>query len=358
MKILVLNCGSTSIKYKLFNFQDKDKYLKEPKVITQDYVENIKNQKSFKIHLKNVSKNLIKQGKIKSLDEITAIGHRVVHGRDFTKSVIITPFILKKIKENSDLAPLHNPSNIKGIEIMQKEFPRAAQIAVFDTAFHQTMPEKAFIYGLPYKLYSKHKIRRYGFHGTSHKYVALEASKKLKKPLNKLNLITCHLGGGSSICAIKHGKSIDTSMGFTPLEGLIMTTRTGDFDPAIIFYLNNKLKMPLKEIETLVNKKSGTYGISGISPNFKEVLNKAEKGHKRSKIAIETFVYKIQKYIGAYSVILGKVDAIIFTAGIGERSEKIRKQIMTAFPKIKYIVIPTDEEKMIALETVLLIRKI
>ncbi|MFA5381716.1 MAG: acetate kinase [Candidatus Micrarchaeia archaeon] len=353
MKILVLNCGSTSIKYKLFNFSEKKGA--EPNVIAHDYIENIKNQLSFETYLKNILNNLLKKGKIKSLDEINAIGHRVVHGGDFSKSVVITPNILEKIKKNSNLAPLHNPSNIKGIEIMKKELPKVKQIAVFDTAFHQTMPEKAFMYALPYAFYSKHKIRKYGFHGTSHKYVALEASKKLKKPLNKLNLITCHLGGGSSICAIKQGKSIDTSMGFTPLEGLIMTTRCGDIDPAIIFYLNKNLKISLDDIETLVNKKSGTYGISGISANFKEVLDKAEKGHKKSRLAYDMFIYRIQKYIGAYSVILGKLDAIIFTAGIGEKSKKTRKEIMKAFPKVKSLVINTDEEKMIAIETKTLI---
>lgn len=352
MKILILNCGSTSIKYKLFNFKNANK---EPIVIAQDYIEHIKNQNSFEAHLKNILKNLIKKRKIKSLDEIKAVGHRVVHGGDFSKSVIITPSILKKIKENSNLAPLHNPSNIKGIEIIQKQIPKVKQIAVFDTAFHQTMPEKVFMYALPYKFYKDHKIRKYGFHGTSHKYVALEASKILKKPLNKLNLITCHLGGGSSICAIKNGKSVDTSMGFTPLEGLIMTTRTGDFDPAIIFYLHNQLKIPLKEIETLVNNKSGTYGISGISPNFKKIISKSKKGDKRSKLAYEMFIYRIQKYIGAYSAILEKVDLVVFTAGIGEKSEKTRKDIMKAFPKLKYLVLETDEEKMIALETINLI---
>ncbi len=348
MKILVLNCGSTSIKYKLFNISNE-------KPLDEGYIEHITHISDFEKHLKNILNSLIKKSKIKSLEEIQAIGHRVVHGGDFSKSIIITPSILKKINKNSNLAPLHNPSNIKGIEIMKEQIPTAKQVAVFDTAFHQTMPEKAFMYALPYNLYSKHKIRKYGFHGTSHRYVAIQASKKLKKPLNKLNLITCHLGGGSSICAIKQGNSIDTSMGFTPLEGLIMATRAGDFDPAIIFYLHNQLKMPLKEIETLVNKKSGTYGISGISPNFKLILEKAQKGDKRSKLAYDMFIYRIQKYIGAYSAVLRKVNTVVFTAGIGERSIKTRKDVMKAFPNLKYLVIKTDEEKMIFLETKTLI---
>jgi len=356
MKILVLNCGSTSIKFELF---ENEKSLCEGLIediqkpiskVTFDGKKNIEKIDSYRKGLKFMRDILLKSKTVRSLDEIKAVGHRVVHGGKFSKSVVINKNVLKEIKKNIHLAPLHNPANIKGIEMMQKELPKAKHIAVFDTAFHQTMPEKAFMYAIPYTLYKKYGIRKYGFHGTSHKYVAIQSAKALKKPLNKLNLITCHLGGGCSICAIKKGISIDTSMGFTPLEGLMMTTRSGDIDPAVIFYLHKEKKMKIEKIEEMLNKKSGIKGISGQA-GMKEALEKAKKGHKLSKLAVDMFMYRLQKYIGAYITILGCVDAIILTAGIGEKSKEIRKKIKKAFPRIKILVIPTDEEKMIAIET-------
>ncbi len=367
-KILVLNCGSSSIKYTLFN---------EDNTLTKGLIEKIgeKNSsiKNYDLAIKLMIKQLLESGKIKSLSEINAVGHRVVHGGEISKSCMINQKIIEIIKKYSSLAPLHNPLNLKGILAMQKILPTIPQIAVFDTAFHQTMPKQAFIYPLPYELYTKYKIRRYGFHGISHNYVGLESAKILKKSFQKLNLITCHLGAGCSITAIKNGKVIDTSMGLTPLEGLVMGTRPGDIDAGIILYLIDNLKMTSKEINKLLNEKSGLTGISGKGKDMRVILKGNKNKNKRCQLALEIFCYRLKKYISSYAGILGNVDAIIFTAGIGENVPLIRelstnieylnvkidknknsrneKIISSANSKIKILVIPTNEEKMIALET-------
>lgn len=317
MKILVLNCGSSSIKYRLF---EGDKEL------AIGLIEKI-GEKGSKIrdHKQGIAlmiKQLLESKKIKSVSEIKAIGHRVVHGGELSKSCIINRKVIDIIKKFSPLAPLHNPVNLKGILEMQKILPKIPHVAVFDTAFHQTMPEKAFIYALPYEFYNRYGIRRYGFHGTSHQYVAQRAAAILKKPFNKSNIITCHLGAGCSITAIKNGKVIDTSMGFTPLEGLVMGTRGGDLDPGVIIHLADKLKMNIHKIDDILNKKSGLLGISGIGKDMRPIL---KSRNKRAKLALEIFCYRLKKYIAAYAAILGKVDAIVFTGGIGEHVPLVRK---------------------------------
>lgn len=367
-KILVLNCGSSSIKYKLFE---------DEKVLYSGLIEKIGEKgskiKSHEQGIKLMFKELTNSGKIKKLTEITAVGHRVVHGGNFSKSCVIDKRVIGFIKKYSSVAPLHNPVNLKGIVETKKILPKIIHVAIFDTAFHQSMPEFAYIYGLPYKFYKKDKIRRYGFHGISHQYVALRASKILKKRFNDLNLITCHLGAGCSITAIRKGKVVDTSMGFTPLEGLVMGTRTGDIDPGILIYLVEKKNMTFRGINNLLNKKSGLTGISGLGKDMRLIIKNYRKGNKRCKLALEIFCYRIKKYIGAYAAALGKVDAIVFTAGIGEhvplvrewsanikclgikidkKNKKVKERIISLpDSKIKVIVIPTDEEKMIAMET-------
>ncbi len=372
-KILVLNSGSSSIKYSLFENNN---------VLVKGLIDKIgeknSNIKDHDTAINLMIKQLLESEKIISLSELGAIGHRVVHGGEISKSSLVNKDLIKKIKQFSSLAPLHNPLNLRGILTMQKILPRVPQVAVFDTAFHQTMPEEAFVYPLPYELYQKQGIRRYGFHGTSHKYVCLETAKLLKTNLSKLNLITCHLGAGCSIAAIKEGKVVDTSMGLTPLEGLMMGTRSGDVDPGVIFHLMENLKMGPKEINDLLNKKSGLAGISGKGKDMRSILKGYKDGNKRCKLAIEMFCYRLKKYISAYSGILGRVDAIVFTAGIGENVPLIRKLstdieflkikidskrnlndetiISSIGSKVKVFVIPTDEEKMIALETLGLVK--
>jgi acetate kinase len=367
-KILVLNCGSSSVKYSLF--EDDNLLMKGLIEKIGEKNSKIKNHDSA-INL--MIKQILKSKKIISISEINAVGHRVVHGGEISKSCIINKKIINLIKNYSPLAPLHNPLNLKGILSMKKILPDVPNVAVFDTSFHQTMPEKSFIYPLPYEFYKKYKIRRYGFHGTSHHYIALESSKILKKNLKKLNLITCHLGAGCSITAIEKGKVIDTSMGMTPLEGLMMTTRSGDIDAGIIFYLYDNLKMSSKEINDLLNKKSGLIGVSGMGKDMRIILRGNKNNDRRCRLALEIFCYRLKKYISSYAGILGKVDAIIFTAGIGENVPLIRKLttdieflnikidknknsknekiITSANSKIQVLVIPTDEEKMIAIET-------
>ena len=369
MKILVLNCGSSSIKYRLFDNQ---------KSVFSGLIEKIgeKNSgiKNYESGLRLMLKQLLKSKKIKAVSEIKAVGHRVVHGGNLSKPCITDKKVIKAIREFSEFAPLHNFANLKGILTMHKILPKIPNIAVFDTAFHQSLPEKAFIYALPYEFYKKYRIRRYGFHGISYQYISERASKLLKKPLNKLNLIMCHLGAGCSMTAFSKGKVIDTSMGFTPLEGLVMGTRTGDIDAGILIYLSRKFKMTPDKLDDLLNKKSGLLGISGISKDLREILKKHKKS-KRCKIALEIFCSRIKKYIAAYAALLGNVDAVIFTAGIGENSpmvrtlsadipllgmkidEKKNKQgnekeaiISSNSSKIRILVIPTNEEKMIAIE--------
>jgi len=299
------------------------------------------------------------------LDEIKlvqVVGHRVVHGAEkFKKPVIVDQNVIKEIKKCCEIAPLHNPANLSGIMACQKLLPKIKQVAVFDTAFHQSLPEHAFIYGLPYDYYLKSGIRKYGFHGTSHEYVALEASRILKRPLNKLKLITCHLGNGSSITAIEKGKSVDTSMGFTPLEGLVMGTRCGDIDPALITHIMHKRRLDTKQMDYILNKESGLKGISGISNDMRLLEQKAAEGNRRAKLAVDIFVYRIRKYIGAYMAVLRGLDALIFTAGIGENQAGIREKVCRGLfdclgKKPKILVIPTNEELMIAQQAYKLIR--
>ena len=354
MKILTINCGSSSIKYKLYEFP-------KGKLLAKGLIEKIGEQDSvISSHaegMKLVFSRLIKSKIIGYLDEIKAIGHRVVHGaEEFRQPCLIDKQVIKKIKECAKLAPLHNPANLEGIKACLGVLPKALQIAVFDTAFHQTIPDYAYMYAIPAKYYKKYKIRKYGFHGTSHQYVAMQAAKLLKKPFSKLKLIICHLGNGCSITAVDRGKSIDTSMGLTPLEGLIMGTRCGDMDVAAALYLMDKEGLSTKEIDNLLNKKSGLLGISGVSNDIRVVDKKALKSDYFAKLAIKMFIYRIEKYIGAYYMVLGGADAVCFTAGIGENNPKIishfRKSIRKiAKQKTKVLVIPTDEELMIAMLT-------
>jgi len=340
MKALVINSGSSSIKYKLFQ-------MPQGELLAKGLIEHIGEPHSrIKNHYAGLKVIL---GRINSVD---LVGHRVVHGAEkFKQPTVINDAVVKMIRKCCELAPLHNPANLAGILACKKLLPGVRQVAVFDTAFHQTIPEYAYIYGLPYFYYKKYGIRKYGFHGTSHDYVAHEAALRLKKHLAALKIITCHLGNGCSIAAVGRGKSVDTSMGFTPLEGLVMGTRCGDIDPALVTYIMQKEKMNIQAMEEVLNKKSGLIGISGISNDMRQLKSRA--GNRRVKLAIDMFVYRIKKYIGAYSAIMGGLDAIVFTAGIGENQKGIRDKICKGLfmhlktnPKI--LVIPTDEELMIA----------
>jgi len=393
MKVLVVNCGSSSLKYQLIE-------TKSSVVLAKGLVERIglgeveysfthgeKPKTKVSIQAKNhtealkevLSKLVDKEwGVLVSLDEIEAIGHRVVHGGEsFYHSALITDEVIKAIDVNCELAPLHNPPNLQGVLACKEVLPTKKQVAVFDTAFHQTMPERSYMYALPYTYYEKYKIRRYGFHGTSHRYVAMKAAEFLSKPLESINLITCHLGNGSSITAIEKGKSVDTSMGFTPLEGVVMGTRSGSFDPAALLYIMEKENLTPKQMSDLLNKKSGLLGLSGISNDMREIGSAAEQGNHRAKLTLEVLVHSIRKYIGAYMVELGSVDAVIFTAGIGENDWLVREMCMAGMEnwgfvldkeknkgvrstladvsapssRSRILVVPTNEELMIALET-------
>ena len=391
MKILVINSGSSSLKFQLFNMEN-EKVLAQGLFqrigIDNSYLEYKNNENELKIEKEipdhNTAVKILidtllseKYGVLKSMAEVEAVGHRLVHGgEEYTEAVTIDQEILKQIEKTSELAPLHIPPNIAGIKICQKLMPDKPQIGVFDTAFHQTMPEKAYIYALPYQYYQKHKIRKYGFHGTSHKYIAKRTAQLLNKPLAKLKIISCHLGNGASITAIKNGKSIETSMGFTPLEGLVMGTRSGDLDPAIIPFLADKENIEISKIDDILNKKSGLLGISELSSDFRDIEKAAETGNKQAELAIDIFSYRIQKYIGAYTAVMGGVDAVAFTAGIGENSISVRKNILSGLDylgveldqeenevrgqekiistdnsEVTALVIPTDEELVIARET-------
>ena len=345
MKILVINTGSSSIKYQLFEMNEKSvlasglierigENTAKHKFSSVNLKESIVLEKSIPDHETGISEmdellTNAKDGVIKNSSEISAIGHRVVHGGEtFTKPTIIDEDVIKAIESNVPLAPLHNPGNLSGIYAAKKFFKGVPNVAVFDTAFHQTMPEGNYRYAIPNEYYEKYKIRRYGFHGTSHQYVSKLAAQFLNKPIESVNLITLHLGNGASVCSIKNGKSFDTSMGMTPLEGLIMGTRTGDLDPAIPFFMADHVKLSYKEIDTLLNKQSGLKGISALN-DMRDILVKKEEGDKNAKLAIEMYVKRIRKYIGAYLVGLdGKLDAIVFTAGIGENATEIRKLCM------------------------------
>ena len=351
MKILVINCGSSSIKYKLYKSPNQS-------LISKGVIEKIgESGAAVSNHSQGIKKlvsDILEEGVISDIGEISAIGHRVVHGGEsFIKPRLIDNKVISEIKKCAHLAPLHNPANLEGILGCKKIFPKIPQVAVFDTAFHQTIPEAAYMYAIPTAYYTKYKVRKYGFHGTSHQFVAQQASKLLGKSLNKIKLITCHLGNGCSVAAVDKGKSIDTSMGFTPLEGLMMGTRSGDIDVAAVFYIMKKERLSVSEMGEILNKKSGFLGISGFSNDLRSIREAIKKGNRLAKLAMEIFVYRLKKYIGAYYFILKGVDAICLTGGIGENSpdivNNIRKDISKiAGNKTKVLVIPTDEELMIA----------
>lgn len=351
MKVLVINCGSSSLKYKLYCYNSVELIAKGQVEKIGEEGSNVRNHNQA---VKEVIKDILEKGAVKDLNEIAAIGHRVVHGGEsFTQPHLIDGKVIRKIKECIEFAPLHNPANLAGILGCIKFFPETPQAAVFDTAFHQTLPEAAYTYAIPPIYYWQDGIRKYGFHGTSHNFIAHQAAKELKKPLSRLKLITCHLGNGCSITAIDQGKSIDTSMGFTPLEGLMMGTRCGDIDVAAVFHIMRAEKLSVDEMDTILNKKSGLLGISGLSNDFRVIKRAMAKDNRRAKLAYDIFVYRIKKYIGAYYFILGGADAICFSGGIGENSPEIvddvRKSIAAcAASKTKFLVIPTDEELMIA----------
>lgn len=364
-KILVINSGSSSIKYRLFdakkNGSNNSAHLK---LITKGLIEKIGQKGSGVTDHKEGIRLLLDRlqngpdAPVKDLKEIWAIGHRIVHGGvEFKKPTLITSEVMAKIRECFELAPLHNPANYAGVDACKAILPEVRQVAVFDTAFHQTLPECAYIYGLPYEYYERYNLRKYGFHGTSHQYVAHEAARALGKPLKKVKVITCHLGNGCSITAVKNGRSIDTSMGFTPLEGLVMGTRCGDIDPASVIFLAGKEKASLEKIDHVLNYESGLKGISGISNDMREIWQAARQGEHRAKLAFEIFTYRIKKYIGGYIAAMGGVDAIVFTAGIGENEAHVRKHILKGLfnflskKKVKVLVIPTNEELMIAKQT-------
>ncbi len=393
MKILVLNCGSSSVKYQLID-SDNEQTLAKGLVERIGMSGASLKQSRFdgdKLHyvgeildhtmaIENVLAVLMSRnhGVIKDRKEIDAVGHRVVHGGEkFKESVLITREVMDTIKDCIDLAPLHNPHNIKGIQAAQRLLPDIPQVAVFDTAFHQNMPQHAYMYALPYSLYRKYSIRRYGFHGTSHHYVSHVAAEMMGKPYEKLRIITAHLGNGCSMAAIMNGHSIDTSMGFTPVEGLVMGTRSGDIDPAIILHVMGQEELTLAQANTLLNKHSGLWGISGISSDAREIIEEAENDNKRAQLALDVMTYRIKKYIGAYTAAMGGLDVLVFTAGIGENSPVVREmscrglelmglkidsvknkealgkkmQISTPDSKAKVFVIPTNEELVIARDT-------
>ena len=351
MRVLVINSGSSSIKYKLF---DMPKEL----LLQKGEIEHI-GEKGSKIHGHYTGLKII----LSKVLSVSAIGHRVVHGAEkFQRPIVIDEQVIKKIKQCCVIAPLHNPANLSGIQACKKLLPGTKQVAVFDTAFHHTLPSRAYIYGLPYEYYKRFGIRKYGFHGTSHEYVANEAARILKKSLNRLKIITCHLGNGCSVAAVYKGESIDTSMGFTPLEGLVMGTRCGDIDPALVTYIMRKKRLDTHSMDNLLNKTSGLKGISGISNDMRVLEASNKRGNKRAKLALDIFIYRIKKYIGAYTAVMSGCDALVFTAGIGEHQKRIREEICRGIfshlnkpPKI--LVVPTDEELMIARQTVNLIRR-
>lgn len=358
--ILVVNSGSSSLKFKLFDPKLKpvlwgvverigldQPFLKSatPKGEKTDMFGSVPDHAAA---LKKVEAAVVAAGF--DLGAVRVVGHRVVHGGSaFVQPTLIDAKVIAKLKELYKLAPLHNPPNVLGIEAARAAMPRVPNVAVFDTAFHRTLPPEAYMYALPYEFYQKHGIRKYGFHGISHEYVAGEAARMLKRPLAKLKLVTCHLGSGASVTAVNGGKSVDTSMGFTPLEGLTMSTRTGDMDPEIPVWLIRELKMTPDQVDDLMNKRSGTLGICGRK-DMRDVLEGARKGERRCKLALAMFVYDIVRYVGAYMAVMGGCDAVVFTAGVGERSARIRSMVMRSLKpfRIKALVVPTDEEWMIA----------
>ena len=397
MNILVINCGSSSLKYQLINSDSEAVLAKglcerigiDGSLLThtpkgKDKVKIETSMPNHKVAIQLVIDALANKeyGVIKSLDEIGAVGHRVVHGGEkFSASVVVTDEVIKAIEDVSDLAPLHNPANLLGIKSFQEIIPNVPMVVVFDTAFHQTMPEKAYLYGLPYEYYEKYKVRRYGFHGTSHDYVSNRAAELLGKKREDLKIIVCHLGNGASISAIDHGKCVDTSMGLTPLEGLIMGTRSGDIDPAICDFICQKEGITSAEMNNILNKKSGVLGMTGISSDFRDVEIAEAEGNERAKVALDAYNYKIVKYIGSYVAAMNGVDAIAFTAGVGENNKIGRAQIAEYLgylgteideeknnvrgedriiskdgSKVALLCVPTNEELAIARQTVALVK--
>ncbi len=397
MKVLVLNCGSSSLKYQLFDMTTEEVLAKG--LIERIGIEGsrIKHEKTgdepviFDVpipeHKTGVRKMLDalldeKHGLLKSLDELIAVGHRVVHGGEkFARSVIVDKEVLNVIEECVPLAPLHNPANLTGIKAMVELLPETPQVAVFDTAFHQTMPKYAYMYGVPYHYYEEHRVRRYGFHGTSHAYVSHRAAEILQKPFNELKVVTCHLGNGSSITAVDCGKSVDTSLGFGTVPGVLMGTRSGEVDPTLVLYLMEKENLDTKLMSHILHKESGILGISGISSDLRDVEEAAEQGNQRAKLALDMLCYGVRKHIGAYAAAMGGIDAIVFTAGIGENSSTVRKMVVegleflgadvdpeknnvrgkeriisTDGAKVSVLVVPTNEELVIARDTKELIK--
>ena len=392
MKILVINAGSSSLKYQLIDMDTKKVLAKglcdrigiegSKLEYKKDGADKIVTPAVMKDHSDAIGMVLDalvnpETGVIASMDEIGAVGHRVVHGgENFSKSVVITPEVKEAIAACSELAPLHNPANIIGIEACEKAMPNVPNVAVFDTAFHQTMPPKAYMYALPYEYYENYKIRRYGFHGTSHKYVSQKAAELLGKDISDLKIITCHLGNGSSVAAIENGKVVDTSMGFTPLAGLPMGTRSGDIDPAIVTYLIEKLGVTPKEFDAVMNKKSGMIGISGKSSDYRDLVAASEAGDERCTLALDIFINSLKKIVGGYIAEMNGVDAIVFTGGLGENNGWLRGEVMKGFSymglkidaeknntlsdyrmisaadsTVSVMIVPTDEEMMIAIDT-------
>lgn len=399
MKVLVINCGSSSLKYQLIDMSNEESLAQglverigiEGSVLTQKVEGKDKYivkqpMDTHKVAIKLVLDALVdaEYGVISSLEEISAIGHRVVHGGEkYNNSVVVTEEVKDYIKECFKLAPLHNPAHIIGIEACEALMPNVPEVVVFDNAFHSTMPEEAYLYALPYELYEKHGIRKYGFHGTSHKYVSQKVAEVMGRDIKDLKIVTCHLGNGASLCAVKNGVSVDTSMGFTPLEGVAMGTRSGNIDPAVVTFLMREEGMSADEIDELLNKKSGVLGISGISSDFRDIEDAAFKEDVyRAKLALKIFEYKVRATIGSYAAIMGGVDAIVFTAGVGENGPETREEVLKGLEflgveidternavrgklreiskegcKVKAFVVPTNEELVIARDTVELVKK-
>ena len=395
MNVLVINCGSSSLKFQLINSESEAVLAKGlcerigiDGRLTYQPAGGEKNvsEKAMPTHTEAIQFVIdaltdADTGVVKSLDEIGAVGHRVVHGGEkFAKSVVVTPEVKAAIAECNDLAPLHNPANLIGIEACESLMPGTPQVVVFDTAFHQTMPEKAYMYGLPYEYYEIYKVRRYGFHGTSHSFVSKRVAEIVGKPYNATKTIVCHLGNGASVSAVLNGESVDTSMGLTPLEGLVMGTRSGDIDPAIMEFIAKKENLDIAGIMNVLNKKSGVEGVSGVSSDFRDLEAAAKAGNKRAELAIDVFAYRVAKYVGAYTAAMNGVDNIVFTAGIGENCALVRTKvcsylgylgitideeangkrgeeiiISTPDSKVKVLVVPTNEELAIARETVALV---
>jgi acetate kinase len=399
LRILVLNCGSSSIKYQLLDVEN-DVIMAQGTVAKigepASYIEHttasgiVERELPVANHVEGL--NLIigylmdpDHGVIHDASEISAVGHRVVHGGEsFTSSTLITKEVIDKIRECIPLAPLHNPQNLAGIEAARRLFPSIPQVAVFDTSFHQTLPEKAFLYPIPYEFYEKYKVRKYGFHGTSCRYVSQRTAEVLGRPLSELKMVVCHLGNGVTVDAISGGSSVDTSMGLTPVEGLMMGTRSGDVDPGVIYYLTKAANLTIDEIYDILNTRSGLLGISGVSNDMREIIRLAKEGNERCRLAVEMFTYRVRKYIGACAAVLDGVDVIVFTAGIGSNSPLVRSMICdglgylglvldqeknvaavgtesdisSAHSKVTVLAIPTNEEKMIAMDTMEIVSKI